>query len=47
MPFVPDYLKHAQCPYCYEGVIEYDKFSNKFFCCVCNKIVLIINDNKT
>jgi ribosomal protein S27AE len=33
--------KNALCPYCYDGVIIFDKYNKLFSCCKCNKFVNI------
>ena len=36
-------MTNAQCPYCYNGEIIYDKYSDTFYCNRCKNTVKIIN----
>ena len=38
---VPSIVEYAFCPYCYEGIVEYDNINKIFFCCTCGKLVKI------
>lgn len=37
MPIIPDTIpeREAQCPYCWEGTIVYDTYSNRLYCKYC------------
>lgn len=41
MPFEANESKEGFCPYCINGVLAYDKYSDNVYCMVCNKIVKI------
>ena len=41
MPIIPKVERETGCPYCYDGIIVYDKFSNRFYCEKCMLTVKI------
>ena len=42
MPIIPDEERTVGCPYCYDGTIEFDKYSELFYCSKCQKTVKIL-----
>lgn len=49
MPEIVEEEKEGMCPYCYEGTLALDKYSNKIYCKQCNKSIKLdtfIKDKK-
>jgi len=44
MPFYPKNplkLRNPGCPYCYDGIVCWDKDAKRFFCSICKTIIII------